>query len=72
LLLEARDESFDLALAVLAYDAARHTVPAPGELAHLYLDMRDRAERLVAKIAGISHGSATITSRRNQRLKGRI
>ena len=45
--LERRDESFDLALAVLKYDQAE----TDEELMHSYIEMRDRARRLVAKIA---------------------
>jgi hypothetical protein len=50
-LLEARDEGFDLALAVVRFDEAETNA----ELMLCFLDMRDRAGRLIAKIAGIAN-----------------
>jgi hypothetical protein len=52
--LKARDESFDLALAVVQYHVARQMEPPPAELPRLYLEMRDRAHRLVTKTARAS------------------
>jgi hypothetical protein len=52
-----RNESFDLALAVMQHDAALRTTPAPAGLPLLQLEMRDLARRMLAKIARASAGN---------------